>query len=200
MTTIISIPQKLANITGGDSATFLQYMSEDNAGGRDTGQWSGMSIHEMEGRIIYALVRHYKPKTVLEIGTADGCGATHILSALEANNKGTLLSLDIDANAGAKIPDRLRHRWTLQVGDSLDAPLTKADFVFEDGAHEYEYCFPTTNRILKEVKPKVLIAHDLLSHKAYGDSFGVMKTWNELFGDNKHIVEVAFTGLGVKVF
>jgi len=197
---IIDIPKELSRITGKPAGDFIDYLESDHLGGRDTGQWSGMSVHEMEGRIIYALVRAYKPKTVLEIGTADGCGATHILQALEHNGSGKLISLDLAQGSGAGIPEHLRHRWTLQIGNSLDAPLPKADFVFEDGAHEYEICLPTTKRILAEVKPKVLCAHDLLSHLTYGGAFGVGKAWSELFGNEMAVLEVAFTGLGVKVF
>lgn len=197
---IIDVPSELNKLTGGNSAEFLGYLEEDHLGGRDTGQWSGMSVHEMEGRVIYALVRHYKPKTVLEIGTADGCGATHILQALEDNGSGKLISLDLVEGSGAGIPQRLRKRWELRIGNSLDAPLPKADFVFEDGAHEYEIALPTTKRILAEVKPKVLVAHDLLSHLTYGGAFGVMRAWDELFATDYSVLDVAFTGLGVKVF
>jgi predicted O-methyltransferase YrrM len=192
----------LSNLLNVTPQYIADLLNEDTVGGRDTGQWIGMSVHDIEGRILYALVRHFKPRHVLEIGMAQGCGTTHILRALEKNGVGKLTSIDIDPQAGSGIPDELRHLHTFIVGDSRSAefPKNEVDFVFEDGDHSYSVTLETLNRVLKEIAPRVLVSHDLLSHITYGDEFGVFKVWMELFGNEFALFNDAFTGLGVKVF
>lgn len=191
--------QSVAKYLQLDTQYLIDLMSEDDTGGRDTGQWIGMSVHAVEGQLLYALVRHFKPKHVLEIGMAQGCGTTHILRALAKNGTGKMTSVDIDFEAGSGIPDELRHLHTFILGDSRYVKLPKADFVFEDADHLYEPTLATLTRVL-ELKPRVLVSHDLLSHQTYGDEFGVMRAWNTLFGDDFIVYDRAFTGIGVKVF
>lgn len=189
--------------TGIPLATLQGYMNEDVVGGRDTGHWIGMSVHEAEGKALYALVRHYKPTLCVEIGTAQGCGATHILAALEANGgDGELISYDIDSNAGWGIPSNLKHRHTMVIEDALTAALPKADFVFEDGEHGYDFNMTVLDAILDQCNPKVLVSHDLLSHKYYGDGFAVLRAWQDTFEGytEADVIELAFTGIAVKVF
>lgn len=183
-------------------ATLQAYMQEDTIGGRDTGQWIGMSVHEAEGQALYALVRHFKPTVCVEIGTSEGCGATHILAALEANGgDGELISYDIDSSAGSKIPPHLKHRHTMVIADALTANLPKADFVFEDGEHSYAFTMQALRVVLEQCQPKVLVSHDLLAHKHY-NGFGVSLAWQDTFeGYSEHdVIELAFTGMALKVF
>ena len=185
--------------TGIPLATLQAYMDEDVVGGRDTGQWIGMSVHADEGKALYALVRHYKPLLCVEIGTSEGCGATHILAALEANGEGELISYDIDPSAGSKIPLNLAHRHTMVIADALHAELPRADFVFEDGEHSYEFNMTVLDKIMRECQPRVLVSHDLLSHKHYS-GFGVLQAWEHFFGfQESDVVELAFTGLAVHI-
>lgn len=112
------------------------------------------------GRLIYDHVRQTRPSFVLELGSAQGVSAAYICAALEANDHGRLLSVDIDTASYEPRPPELfarvglSHRadfvrvpdssyvWLLreQVASQSDAagncePLY--DFVFIDGAHEF---------------------------------------------------------------
>jgi predicted O-methyltransferase YrrM len=84
--------------------------------------WAGFA------EVCYAICRLKRPRTVLETGVAFGWTSAFILAALEKNSDGHLHSIDLPAFrpgaeriAGAVIPDRLRHRWTLRL-----APQSKA--------------------------------------------------------------------------
>ena len=176
----------------------VAYAAEDVIGGRDThpDQWNAMSVHAAEGQILYALVRALKPQRVLEVGVATGGTSTHILSALATNGSGELHSVDIEPNCGQLVPESLRGHWHLTIGDALVIDLPQTDFIFEDGAHSYEF----TRDILKRLKPlgaRVIVAHDYFSHEVYG-GFGVKQAWDEQMPNALGIkIDRAFTGLGV---
>lgn len=188
----------IASKIGVDAETLIGYANEDTHGARDTGDHQAMAIFRDEGRILYALVRALRPSLCVEIGTADGGSASHILLALQANKKGKLISIDLEAGSGSRIPDELRDRWQFIQGDALTIDLPeKADFVFEDGAHSYEFTRDMLTR-LRTLNPKALLSHDYYTHRVY-EGFAVEQAFAEAFGDEQFGVEVdgAFTGLGV---
>lgn len=181
-----------------DPAQLIVYAAEDTIGGRDTGAWRGDSLFADEGRVLYALIRALRPDSVLEIGSAEGCSATHILTALDRNKHGRLTSIDIDPDAGAKIPDALRKRWTFIHQDALTAVLPASDFVFEDGDHHYPFASAILKRI-QTLNPTVLLSHDALSHRVYGDAFQVQHAWLDAFGEMAAVqIGAAFTGLAYR--
>lgn len=75
--------------------------------------------------LCYALTRFIKPNVVIETGVGYGVMSALILSALEKNRKGKLISIDLhplsDVHGnfvGMAVPEHLRSRWTLQSGSS----------------------------------------------------------------------------------
>lgn len=175
-----------------DAAELLAYASEDPHGGRDTsGVWSTMSICRDEGRVLYALMRYYKPLHIVEIGTAQGCSATHMLAALEANGQGILSSIDPDPNVGVFIPITLRDRWRPNIGSVHELPILRGDIVFEDSLHTYEHTWKTL-AMMKATTPKLLMVHDVAE---YPD---VNRAFEQITDGNGCIVTVdpATAGLG----
>ena len=84
---------------------------------------------------LYVIVRALKPELMIETGVAHGKSSLFILRAMEMNNFGKLISIDLppDGNLsdGAKtnlgeksigwlVDDSLRHRWELVIGDSIE--------------------------------------------------------------------------------
>jgi predicted O-methyltransferase YrrM len=120
------------------------------------------------GRVaeLYVLARALKPDVVVETGVASGVSSAHWLRALARNDKGKLYSIDLpNLNDGVAlppgkdpgwiVPDNLRDRWDLRLGDSrvllpeLLASLSYVDIFFHDSDHakeammfEFEAAFP----------------------------------------------------------
>lgn len=102
-------------------------------------------VEDATACLLYTLVRHTKPSLAVEIGVADGRSTQVILSALDANDAGRLISVDVrnDVGGGA----RGHPRWSLRVhspGRSSSQQLRRLfaetgppDFFFHDASHAY---------------------------------------------------------------
>lgn len=132
-------------------------------------QWPIGSIFPNEHRLLYGLIALLKPRHVVEAGTYTGCSTTAILSALELNLSGKLVSFDKDPDAGNRIPNVLKSRWqfhcaTAEQGLAEYAPFRPIDFFFEDTQHTRE----STRDIFKAALPHMasggyMMAHDPVS-------------------------------------
>jgi GT2 family glycosyltransferase len=109
-----------------------------------------------EGRFLYLMVRALRPERIVETGVANGASSTFLLSAMEANGKGELFSLDLPTTeegvsfipvgktSGWLIPENLRNRWYLTLGDthkelpSLLNCVGQTDIFIHDSDHTYE--------------------------------------------------------------
>lgn len=120
--------------------SLLRYAAEDLYGGYDggDGEWPIGSMWSVEGRLLYAIMRTLRPTVVVEIGTHAGCSATHIGSALKANGKGRLFTIDTNPNAGAMLAPEVEGYVTRVFADGIDwlhNPPLQPDIIFEDGWH-----------------------------------------------------------------
>jgi hypothetical protein len=73
----------------------------------------------------WVLVRHRKPRLVVETGIYEGLGTLVVLVALERNAAeggpdGRLLSIDSDPASGRLVPEHLKRRWEKAVGYTSD--------------------------------------------------------------------------------
>lgn len=96
----------------------------------------------------YCLVRHGRPRIVVETGSHDGLGTALLLRALERNATdgvdGTLVSVDIDESSGWLVPDQLKRPLERHVGDArtvLPAVLAgrRVGVFIHDSLHTYEH-------------------------------------------------------------
>jgi predicted O-methyltransferase YrrM len=101
------------------------------------------------GRALWCLVRHLRPKQVVETGVAHGVSSRCILEGLERNGEGHLWSIDLPPltiperrpEIGAAVPKDRRGRWTYIEGSSrrrLPALLRErgvVDLFFHDSRH-----------------------------------------------------------------
>lgn len=183
---------QLAGDLGIQATELVEAVKEDHIGGFNFDvnerKWRTGSIWEVEGQVLFALVRVLKPKSVLEIGTWAGCGASHILEALTLNGgKGKLTSVDIDASMGYDIPYSLRKRWEIKVGRGQDfiqsGELGQIDLVFEDASHDEVETTEILQTIKDNLKPRLVISHDgmhyIVGHavqQAYANVYGAYRT------------------------
>jgi len=110
------------------------------------------NIDSVAAEVLYFICRVVRPTLVVETGVANGVSSAHILQALEDNARGHLYSIDVPPitlraiyprEIGWAIPDSLRCRWTLLVGESRDNlasllnVLGKIDMFIHDSDHSY---------------------------------------------------------------
>lgn len=139
------------------------YINEDVVGGWDEdptiAKWPVGSVWEVEGQILYALVRALKPRRVLEIGLFHGCSTSHIGEAILANDYGQLTSIDIYPMR--EIPDRYQRVATLVRADIFTYDWKPYDFVFEDAMHSVEMTQTSWGNFARTAPSgAVIVSHD----------------------------------------
>jgi hypothetical protein len=113
---------------------------------------------------LYALVRLLEPTNVMEVGVSSGVSSAYLLLALARNGKGSLHSIDRPKRAspravarnstlpswslppgrssGWAVPERLKTRWDLRIGDKKDVipilcdELDRVDLFVYDVPHD----------------------------------------------------------------
>ena len=134
--------------------------------------------------IQYAAVRALRPAIVVETGVASGVSSAYLLLALQKNQKGTLHSIEIGDPAylpahkgpGWIVPDWLRTRWRLHLGDvaavlpGLLRELEEVDIFIHDSLHTYEqmkFEFELAHPFVR--RGGLLLADDALWNSAFGE-------------------------------
>lgn len=136
---------------------------------------------------LYAVVRAAKPAVVVETGVASGLSSAHILRALAASGSGVLHSIDLPnvqqgsilprgRASGWVVPDSLRGRWKLHIGDSrtilpalLDR-LGRVDLFLHDSDHSYENMSFEFEQAFPRLAPGgLLMSDDVHLHGAWDD-------------------------------
>lgn len=122
-------------------------------------------IPRLEGDLLYSLVRHLRPKVTVEVGLANGISALFISQALRDNVAGRHIAIDpyqtsdwhdagLTALQRAGLADlvTLYPRPSHWVLPELEAAQVRAQFVFIDGSHQFDYVmcdFLASDRILE---------------------------------------------------
>lgn len=134
--------------------------------------------------LLYALVRKFRPKRVIETGVAQGVSSYCILAALHRNgNGGRLVSIDLpnyDATyvgsikeAGWLVPDKFRGDWDILIGRSseiLPRVAGQIDLFYHDSLHNYETMLFEYEWAYGHLGPGGVIASDdINASKAYRD-------------------------------
>lgn len=130
-------------------------------------------VSESELRLLYAAVKILKPDVIAETGVGPGTTSTAILMA--SREKGSkLLSFDLGQRYGQAeskpvgfvVPDELRDRWNLIIGDSketLPESLSKfgpIDMFFHDSEHTYDHVLFELETAMRNFNERFLIVID----------------------------------------
>lgn len=141
-------------------------------------------VSESELRLLYAAVKILRPKVVAETGVGPGTTSTAILMASkEAGSR--LISFDLgqrygEADAkpvGFVVPDELRSRWNLVIGDSketLPSNLSKygpIDMFFHDSEHTYDHVYFELETAMRNFNERFLIVIDNYNWSKAPDDF-----------------------------
>lgn len=129
---------------------------------------------ETEGKFLYALCRAFKPERVVETGPGTGISSSFILKALAENGIGEMWSIEagvlrvepLKLKFGQFVPDDLRGRWHLAMGESRDllpkllSDIKRIDLFFHDSDHSYENMLWEFNEAWPFIRPGGLLAAD----------------------------------------
>ena len=126
---------------------------------------TGWAIDPIHPAIYYVLVRLLQPEMVVETGVCEGNSSRFLLLAMKKNQRGLLHSIDLPnadfelgpgigrqthvhhpgKEAGWMVPEELRHRWHLHLGDAREllpmviASLPPIDVFIHDSLHSYDH-------------------------------------------------------------
>ncbi len=119
---------------------------------REVNGLTGMPMHPI---VYYALIRLTQPALVVETGVNNGFSTRFLLLAMERNGCGMLHSIDlptpkedvrqIGKDIGWLVPDRLRGRWQLHMGDAKELlpkllqTLGTVGIFIHDSLHTYDH-------------------------------------------------------------
>ena len=122
----------------------------------------------------YAAIRALAPNIVVETGVANGVSSSHLLLALDKNGRGKLYSIEVGDSqylppgtpTGWIVPDRLKSRWDLRIGDSRELlpklldELGSVDVFIHDSLHTYEHMLWEYRAAYPFLKPGGLLISD----------------------------------------
>ncbi len=145
----------------------------------------------------FIALRIMKPDVVIETGCLTGWDSSLILLALHLNQKGQLYSVDLPMDEvrhhhktvpaplqnGFLVPDSLRERWTLCLGDTRTElmPLLKKvqtiDVFFHDSLHTYDHMMWEFTAAWPHLSDRgILICDDIAWNTSFGDFAEAMDT------------------------
>lgn len=144
-----------------DESDFAKYASEDKIGGYPE-KWPVGSIWEVEGKVLYAIVRCLRPKHIVEFGTRYGCSTAHIVSAMDANGIGRITTVDIVGNSLAQNMSSRIVSIRADGKSFSEKNSQPIDIIFEDGPHTTDFTREVIHNCLPFInKGGVVMAHDV---------------------------------------
>ncbi|MFB6199571.1 MAG: class I SAM-dependent methyltransferase [Candidatus Nanohaloarchaea archaeon] len=161
----------------------------------------------------YIITRKVKPEKIVETGVHHGKSTTCILRAIQKNQGGFLHSIDLpktvdpnnpyqEANVyelkeeevGRLVPDELKSRWNLHLGDSRDIlpkileEIGPIDFFMHDSMHSYEVMSFEFKHALNSLNEEgVLLSDDVDWNNAFQDFVSKHKPDLNKAGDTSDI-------------
>lgn len=162
---------------------FMQRLAECESTFRAT-RIESADLYAKKVLVQYATVLAVCPEIVVETGIANGVSSAHLLLALHKNGRGTLHSIEIGDSTylppgrepGWMVPDWLRSRWQVHIGDSkrllpeLLRELRSIDLFAHDSLHTYDHMMFEFEQAYPHVRPGgVLVADDALWNNAFWD-------------------------------
>jgi hypothetical protein len=171
---------------------------------------------------LYALARLLQPRHVVEVGVSSGVSSAYLLQALARNGRGTLHSIDRPKrppassrrssrplgpswalppgrSSGWAVPDALRGRWDLRIGDKKDViplladELDRIDLFVYDVPHDDR----TTREEFRRLDPLLVTgAVAIADHGPGGGLCSALRWW----AGRRHAIPRGRTGLGLYGF
>lgn len=150
----------------------------------------GASIPDRWGKLIFKVVREFKPDNCLELGTALGISAAYQIIALKLNNQGKLITIEGSeelANiADANLKNLQYPGYSVQSGRFKDVlanllpEYQPVDFAFIDGHHDR-----IATKEYFEILYNALANRSILIFDDINWSKGMKEVWHEIYLDKR---------------
>ena len=167
----------------------------------DAGFARSNTVHPHTARALYSICRSMRPARVFETGTYWGYSTTYLAAAIDHLGEGHIHSFDLYARAGRHIPESLRRRITLHLGEAATKSMPRVlaegapDLFFQDSVHDYEGVLAELQMVAPHLPPHgVVLLHDFIAdgvRRAAVDGLPGYRI-HELEGDDPQILGVAF--------
>jgi predicted O-methyltransferase YrrM len=152
-----------------------------------------------QAQALFKIVEHFKPKTVLELGTSLGLTTCYLA---EANKKSTIYTIEGSSNIAQKANDTFRSRELqnikLLVGNfdqvlpELFKEIENIDLAYIDGNHRYDATIRYVEWILEKCSDEsIIILDDIYWSKE------MTKAWQELKADSRFSISLDYYHFGV---
>ncbi|HVK96618.1 MAG TPA: class I SAM-dependent methyltransferase [Flavisolibacter sp.] len=149
-------------------------------------------------KLLYRLVKHYQPKTIIELGTSLGISTAYLASANPSATLVTIEGSDAIASIAQNNFSKLQLTNVISVVGNFDDVLPKAlenynqaDLAYIDGNHRYAPTINYFNQILQKIdRNSILIFDDIHWSKE------MEQAWNEIKNHPsvKYTVDIFFLG------
>jgi predicted O-methyltransferase YrrM len=156
------------------------------------------SVNARFGRLLYRLVRYYKPSRIIELGTATGISTLYLamgnpraeVISIEGNPQLAEVAIRNISSAGVS-NIRVMNSTFDNVIQQLASELTSDSLVFIDGNHTAEATWYYFTILARSGKNPVLIFDDI------NWSAGMRSTWNKICQQTHHgiIIDLFFMGI-----
>jgi hypothetical protein len=144
------LEEALRAVAGGDEEALRSWMGEyspSNVGSAPNAPWTASwNVEVVHAKLLYVLVRRFRPATVLETGVRFGQSSRAILTALKRNGRGRLISTEISSDVGGLVEPELRDRWELKVIPTRASAFERVvrdigplEFFLHDSRHTYRW-------------------------------------------------------------
>jgi|APSaa5957512535_1039671.scaffolds.fasta_scaffold03571_1 predicted O-methyltransferase YrrM len=179
---------KIKDVDASDRKVLLDALNKIS---KDILQKESLTL-ESELIIMYLLVRKLRPTVMIETGVQKGGTSLFILSAMADNQHGKLYSIELPFSEyvdddgrvlketvppdtiGVFVPEKLRDRWELTLGDSkIELPrildkLSEIDIFFHDSNHTYEHMIFEFEASWPYIKKNgIIISDDVSNNDAF---------------------------------
>jgi predicted O-methyltransferase YrrM len=164
-----------------------------------------VSKHAKECLLMYHLIRIFKPKTVIELGTNVGISSAYQAAALSVNGpEGRVVTLEaslyrlrlakrLHRTIGLENVSYVQGLFSETLGQTLN-DLGTIDFAFIDGHHQYQPTLDYFEAICKHAQPYALFVLDDIRW-----SDGMLKAWSQIQKDKRLSLAVDLNSMGICV-
>ena len=159
------------------------------------------SLNKKYGKLIYDIIKYYKPKNILEIGSSVGISAAYIAQAAPNANFKSIEGVNEKIKVAKQIAKELNQNTEFICGNfdtvlnSVLEKYEKLDFVFFDGNHTKESTLQYYNMCLGKINNETIFIFDDIHW-----SKEMEEAWTEIKNNSKVRVSIDLFRMGLIFF